>query len=115
MNNLQNIERNKKILAILGSDDIQPRYQKALLNSADKSLISAICESALNLLQGNIPLNKDLKESLRKFKNQLRKLIKKSKLKEKKKFLVQKGGFLKFLIPHVIGFLSSAISNAVKQ
>ena len=109
-NNLENIEKNKKILSILGAYDTKPRYQKALINSADKSLISAICESALNLLQGNIPLNQDLKENLRKSKNLLRKLIEKTKLKEKKKFLVQKGGFLKFLIPIVIGTLSAALN-----
>ena len=35
-NNLENIEKNKKILSILGAYDTKPRYQKALINSADK-------------------------------------------------------------------------------
>ena len=111
MKQLKNIEENKKILDLLGANETKPRYQKAIINSADKSLIKAICESAHNLLNGNIPLGQDFKEKLRKFKNQLSNLVKKSKLKEKKKFLIQRGGFLKFLIPIVISSLASALTQ----
>jgi len=115
MKEFKNIEENKKILDLLGASETKPRYQKAIINSADKSLIKAICESALNLLNGNIPLDKDLKENLRKFKSHLRNLVKKAKLKEKKKFLIQKGGFLKFLIPIVISSISSALAQSSTQ
>lgn len=33
-----------------------PRVRKALIQHADKNLIRCICECALNLLHGNIPL-----------------------------------------------------------
>ena len=50
---MDHLAKNEEVLKILGSK-LDKRYKKAIINSADKSLIRAICELSLNLLSGNI-------------------------------------------------------------
>ena len=91
------------------------KYRKSILTIADKPLIKAICECVYNVLLGNINLTDTNKQKLKKHKHILRKLIDKSSLKEKKKILIQKGGFLQFIIPAVITGLASIISSAISK
>lgn len=81
------------------------KYRKAILLKGDKPLIQAICECIYNIIQGNVKLDSKNKEILYKYRKQLRNLCKQSSLKDKKKILVQKGGFLKFLLPNIISSL----------
>ena len=46
---------------------------------------------------------------------QLRKIVQKSTLKEKKKILVQHGGFLQYLIPAAITGISEIISSLIRD
>ena len=88
--------------------------QKNMIKGANKNQIYAICEVVLNLLNGNIDLNeKDLIKLSHKRK-QLRELIKKSSIK-KKKYLVQKGGFIQFLIPAIISGLATIVSSVIEK
>ena len=85
---MDHLSKNEEILKILGSK-LDKRYKKAIINSADKSLIRAICELSLNLLHGNIQLTEADFDKLKGFKKVLRKLVSKEKsktLKTKKKF-----------------------------
>ena len=78
-----------------------------LLKNADNELINCICECALNVLRGNVPLDAKQKKNLQKYKNQLRQLTSNSSL-HKKKTIVQKGsGFLPFLLGPIISVLGS--------
>lgn len=93
---------------------LNPQQRKALLQKADLQLVRYICECALNVLQGNIPLTKSQKSRLRKHANVLRKLVKSSdNFSEKKKIIVQRGGgFLPALLAPLIGtILSNLISK----
>lgn len=91
------------------------RYRNAILLKADKKLIHVICEIIENTLAGNITISDSDKEKLKKFRNTLHVLIQKSSLKSKKRILIQKGGFLQFLIPAVITGLSSIISSVISK
>lgn len=86
--------------------------RKFLKNCASKN-IKSICECVLNLLKGNIPINKKQKNKLAPFKRSLRKLAnKKTPLYRKRAVLVQRGGgFLGFLIPAAITALTALINN----
>ena len=57
MNNLQNITSQQDLLKILATCKIKMR--KAIIKSADKKLILAICESIYNMLSGNLNINKN--------------------------------------------------------
>lgn len=95
------------------------RMKKAIIQNADKQTIHSLCEIIDNLLNGNIHINEQTFKSLVNYKKDLRDLVKKSSLKNKKKLLlkkgIQKGGFLEILIPSVISGLASIISSAVSS
>ena len=111
--NIEQIIKQKDILNTLSNCKIKLR--KSIINNSDKNLIEAICQCVLNLLQGNINLSATQKTALSKYKKYLRKLVEKSPLKDKKKILIQKGGFLQYLIPAAIEGISLLISNLVKK
>lgn len=48
--------------------------QRALLRTADESLVKCICECAVNVLHGVVQLQKGVKNRLKKYKNVLRRL-----------------------------------------
>ena len=58
-NSINKLIYNKEILKILSDKTVKRRYKKAILNSADKSLIKAIEESVYNLLKGNLNYSQD--------------------------------------------------------
>lgn len=66
--------------------------RRSLLKVADKSLVTAICECALNILNGNVEITQEQKEKLRKYKTFLRLLAKsKTPWQERRKAIVNKG------------------------
>lgn len=108
---MSRIQKNIHFLNNLSS--CKPCIRKNLLSKSSKESIASICEIVDNLLNNKIPISSELKQKLVKFKCPMRKLVKKSKLSEKKKLLIQKGGFLQFLIPAAITALGSIISDAI--
>jgi len=83
---------------------LNAKQRTALLRVADAKLVRQICECALNVLRGNVPLNKSQKNKLRKHATTLRSLVDRSgSLKRKKKIIVQRGGFLPALLAPIIG------------
>lgn len=90
-----------------------PNQRKAIIQHADKSLIQSICECSLNILNGDIPLRKSEKHSLKKHKLRSRRLISKKKKKsltKKKQIINQNGGSL---LPLVIGPVIAALISKI--
>ena len=108
---LENIKNQQDMLRVLAN--CKSKLRKAILNNADKELVDAICQCVFNILQGNVKLNTKETHKLKSYRTALRKLVDKSSLKTKKKILVQKGGFLQFLIPAAITGISSIISSLI--
>lgn len=90
------------------------KKKSAFLKTCPNSVIKGVCECALNLLKGNIPINKRQKNKLIQHKRTLRRLgDKKVPLFKKRRLLIQKGeGFLSVLIPAAISVLSSLIHGS---
>lgn len=87
--------------------------RKQLLKKLPPRSVKAICECSLNLLKGNIPISSKQKKSLSKYKTTLRKIgTKKGSLFQKKKLIIQHGGFLNILLPAAISLLSSLFHGA---
>lgn len=99
-NNLTNIESEVDMLKIISK--CKNKYRKAIIKSADRKLISAICECILNSLKGNVKIDPKTRQYLYKYKNVLRKLVSKSTLQKKKQILDQKGGFLPVLLTSIL-------------
>jgi len=92
-----------------------PYRRKILIDKAKNCVIDSISEIALNCLKGNFPVkNCDFKK-LKNNKAILRKLAqkypKKFPIEERRKILVQRGGFLQVLIPAALSYLGSLTAN----
>ena len=82
-----------------------------MVASCDKNLIDCFCECSKNILKGNVPLNRVQFQRLRRQKNNLRLLaLKKTPLNKKRKIL-QKGGFLGALIVPALSALAGLLFN----
>lgn len=113
------VRKSRKVISQKHTDILRalyylnPEQRRALLKKADTQLVRYICECALNVLQGNIPLTKGHKSRLRKHAGVLRKLVKPTgTFATKKKIIVQQGGFLPVLLAPLIGtILANLISK----
>lgn len=95
----------KKYVAILHALCYLNKDQRtALLSKATLGLVKCICEYALNILNGNIPLKDTEKKKLKRFAENLRKLSEKSRTwNNKKSFIIRKQGeFLPQLLSPVL-------------
>lgn len=111
--NLSKIERNFDCLKVLAC--CNKKMRNSIIKGGSKDLIDTICECVLNFLNGNLEINENDTTKLIKYKNALRKILKRISIKEKKKVLIQKGGFLQILLPSIITGLSSIISSLISK
>jgi hypothetical protein len=96
-------------LTLLG-DSKNKKRRNALIDIATNGEIDSISECILNILQGKVPLKPFQTKKLQKIKKYLRLLAsKKCSIKNRKKILKQKGGFLGALIPVAIAAISSLL------
>jgi hypothetical protein len=110
---LNNINKQQDLLKVLATS--KKGIRNAILSNADKKLVIAILDSIFNLLNGNLNISKPDLDKLSKYKHIFRRLINKTPLKEKKKILVQHGGFLQFLIPAIVTGISSIVSSLISN
>lgn len=84
--------------------------RSAILKKADPKLIRCICECALNILHGNVPLKQPYKQRLKRYATILRRLANKNdSWKSKKRLIVQRGGFLPLLLAPILGTVLSRL------
>ena len=88
-------------------NQLEGKQRVVLLGNADQNLVKCLCECALNILRGNVPLKPGEKNRLRKHAKLLRLLSVKRKnnnFRGKKKLLLQHGagGFLPALLAPII-------------
>lgn len=99
-------ERNACLLKTLCL--LKQNQRVSFLRTADNSLIKCIQECIFNTLKGNVPLERNEKKRLVKHKTILRRVAAKGgNLKEKRKLLVQRGGFLPYIIAPILGAILS--------
>ena len=86
----------------------EPRQRKAIVSNCKKDLVKSIRECVLNVLNGNIKLTGCSKRKLRKHEPALLKVAdKRVPFSSKKKFIVQRGGFLLPLLIAVLPTIAS--------
>lgn len=108
------LTNNKEFLILLSK--CKPKLRKALITGATKESIYAIIECILNVCNGNININKEEFQKLKPYNKSFKKLVDKGvDLKQKRKIIIQKGGFLQVLIPAIITGLASIISSAISS
>ena len=107
---MSKVFKNKNFLQLLS--DSNKKIQKILVQSASNEQIKAICEMSLDLLKGNLNLDEIELKKLHKKRKILRNLVKKQSNK-KRKYLIQKVGFLQILIPAIVSGLASVLSSVI--
>lgn len=86
------------------------KQRSAVLQKADLKLVKCICECALNILRGNVPLKHSHKQRLKRYACILRRLAdKNNSWKNKKRIIVQRGGFLPLLLAPILGTVLSRL------
>jgi len=87
---------------------LNKNQRAAFLRVADIKFVRSICECVLNTLNGNVTLERRERDRLSKYKTTLRRIAaKRGNWKEKRKLLVQRGGFLPYIIGPILSILLS--------
>lgn|SRR5678815_1161302 len=86
--------------------------EKRKLISEDEKFIQCVCEVCLNLIKGNVPLNRPQKVKLRRYRNIIKKLSLNIKNLKNKKKLLQRGGgvFLPLLFSVIAPLITKWLS-----
>ena len=88
-----------------------PVTANAIIKTSNTDLLNSLCECTLNILNGVVPLSPKQRHRLVKYKQHMRRLITKSVSRQKKKALLQKGGFLSALLAPIIGILTNILGG----
>lgn len=90
--------------------------RKKIIEEATTDEIRALTEIAHNIVSGNFIVPENTLNKLEKHKTHIRKLSKRTRShKDKKKSLVQEGGFLPFLISPVLSALGVVAGRAISS
>ena len=92
----------------------KPKFVKAIINNSPPDFIHCLADCCHNLLKGNIQITKQQKKRLEPYKETLRKLTKPISVNRKRK-LIQRGGFLTTLLSAVIPVLGGLVGSLVKK
>ncbi|PVD35100.1 hypothetical protein C0Q70_06381 [Pomacea canaliculata] len=89
----------------------KPKVIKEVLKGASPDLIKAISECSLNVLKGHVHLTPAQKKRLCKYKEDLRLLARRNTSVKRRKQILQKGGFLSFLLKPILGALGGLVGS----
>ena len=108
------VVRNRDFLNRLHS--CKRGQRSKIIKRATRDNINALSEVAINTLLGNIPLNPAQKSHLKRHRSKIRVLAHRhTSVKKKKDLLVQKGGFLPFLLTPLLSIIGGLAANALSK
>ena len=103
------IKRNIDALQLLKR--APPKLRRAILENCDRDLLLALCEIALNTLNGTVKLSPKRRKSLARHGRSLRAVVDgKVPIAKKRRLLVQQGGFLASLLVPALSLLASLLA-----
>ena len=108
-------EYNKNLQTLNILKNCCTRTRNKVLKNSNNSLIKLLSECVCNTLNGSIKLRPKDKRHLKTYKNTLRKLSKTKSLKGKRQILIQKGGFLQYILPSAIAIITSLIQRYINN
>ena len=103
------IRSNLPYLQVLAKS--KPKIRKVIIEHGPSDVMLCICECAVNVLKGTVPISASQKRRLLRYKKHLRALAnKRISRAKKKKLLNQKGGnLLSAFLPPVLNVLGSLL------
>ena len=92
-----------------------PKRRKHILKAANTGLVNCIGECCLNVLNGNVKINKSQRKKLSRHKKTLRTLSKRGiPVQKRRKVLIQKGGFLPALLAPILSLAVSLAGSLIR-
>jgi hypothetical protein len=91
------------------------KQRDAIIKTADNELIQCLCECALNILNGNVPLKNSDFQRLSKYKQQLRNLSDPDIHFNQKRDVLQRGGFLPLLLTPILTLAGQLLANSLAK
>ncbi len=110
---MASVRKHALMLQVLNK--AKPALVKKIVQTADRGLIHTLCECALNLIKGNVPITPVQKRKLRRHKTGLRELVDKKVSLKKKKSILQRGGFVGALLTAVLPLVVQGIATAIRH
>lgn len=102
--------RNLSLLKLLLKGT--PKQRHVILQSASDEFIVTLCELALNILHGNVPLTTQQYQKLKRRKAEISFVAnKKIGVRRKRRMINQQGGFLLPLLSVAVPFITSLIAS----
>jgi len=99
----QRVERNLEALKALAR--VNSTVQKAIISTANKDLVLALVECAINIIRGNVTLTKGQYTKLKRYHKHLRQLVRTKTSQRERRSILQTGGFLGALLRPLLGAL----------
>ena len=98
LNDINNFKHDKQIC-------------KRIIDEGGMELVHCICDCVHNILQGNIPVDEEEKERLKRHRHCMRKLANKKTSYSRRKRLIPDGGFLGPLIQILVGLVGKLFTG----
>jgi len=106
------LKQNFSTLKFLSKTNKQLR--SAIICACDHQLLACICECIKNVMDGNVPLPLDTLKRLKPYRHTMEAVVHKRRAaSEKKRQIVQNGGFLPILLPALIGVIGSLVGETI--
>ena len=106
------LERRELLKLLQKANKIQ---RAKLLEIFPAEIVKLLSECALNILKGTVVLKKDQKKKLRRYRQKLHTLVDKQVPQEKKKKVIQSGGFLPAILGTILGPLITPLVTPLVQ
>ena len=106
---MANVLKHQSFLTLL-SRSKRKKQRNLIIELAKEEELRAIIECIINVLYGNINLNKNQHKKLKRYKKSMRKVAQ-GPMTKKKSILKQEGGFLGSLIPIALSALGTLFPN----
>jgi hypothetical protein len=87
---------------------------KKYLKKASVDEIHSLCECTLNVCNGNVPVSQRTLNRLKPYARSIKK-ISQGKVKNKRKYLIQHGGFLPLIASAVLPIIGSLVGELIKN
>lgn len=92
---------------MLALNSVRAQVKEMTLKRASKDLIMAFVECAKNLILNNVRLTQGQLAALRRQQKYLRELVKPSTSLERRRLILQRGGFIGLLLRPLLGLLGN--------
>ena len=108
------LKRNVLCRCLLAKTD--PALARSIIEKGNGGLVQGLCKCAHNILKGNVSLKNSQKGGLRRYKKDLRALVKRKTALHERKRNLQKGGFVgAMLAPLAMSLLAPLVITLLQS